>query len=279
MSGFFSGTRPGRKVSHGKTKYELPILYFRDDFFAAMFTASFQGVKRVLPSDRLHPVTLPSGRALVGIGAYNYIYTSIGPYGEVGVVVPVVHGARAPLPLLPGLVESRYPGFGMLVLHLPVTTLAARDAGRGEWGYPKFVADMQFVHTPEFHQCTMSEEGTHIITLRVPRRGIAMRDSRPLTTYTVRNGKLIKTTIAQRGTCRHCFNPHDATVQLGNHPMAETLRQMGMASGPFTTRYFPERSGILPSGVVLEEGVRPNDGYAGKDREGELEVRYLENGG
>jgi hypothetical protein len=41
------------------------------------------------------------------------------------------------------------------------------------------------------------------------------------------------------------------------------------------SRYYVERSGILPAGVVVEEGVRPMDGYAGKEREGDHEVRYL----
>ena len=27
-------------------------------------------------------------------------------------------------------------------MHLPVTRVEARDAGRGEWGYTKFLADM-----------------------------------------------------------------------------------------------------------------------------------------
>jgi len=43
------------------------------------------------------------------------------------VFIPVVHGRR-PLPLLPALMEASYPGFGNLVLHLPVTGLKPRDA-------------------------------------------------------------------------------------------------------------------------------------------------------
>jgi len=72
-------------------------------------------------------------KALLGIAAFNYVDTSIGPYGEVAVVIPVVH-RRRPLPLLPALMEASYPGFGNLVLHLPVTGLKPRDAGRGVWG-------------------------------------------------------------------------------------------------------------------------------------------------
>jgi len=172
MSDFFAGTRPGTEVTKGTATFELPILYFRDDVFAAFYTADERRVRALLPSDRLFPVTLPRGRALVGIAAFNYIDTSIGPYGELGVVVPTVHGRKPRVPILPGFLEARYPGFGNVVLHLPVTKTIARDAGRGQWGYTKFVADMHFRSTPEHFECRLSEADAHILTLRVAKPGI-----------------------------------------------------------------------------------------------------------
>jgi hypothetical protein len=179
---FFSSTRPGEKVTQGTVSFELPILYFHDDVFGLLFGADFNRLRKFMPSKSLHPVRLPGGRAIVGIFAMNYLETTIGPYGELAMAVPVVHGSRPPFPLIPLLMESGYPGFGFLVFHLPVTTLAARDAGRGGWGYTKFTSDMVFTLTPEFLECRLSEEGSHILTLRVARQGIALPDRKPLIT-------------------------------------------------------------------------------------------------
>ena len=275
MDAFFSPCRPGRPVTHGETTFDLPILYFRDDAFAAFFAADYRRVEELMPTDRLHPVRLPDGRAAVAIAAFNYIDTSIGPYGEVAVAVPAVHGRRPPR-LLPALLEARWPGFGSLVLHLPVTAMAAREAGRGEWGYTKFVTEMDFVNTPEFQEVRMSEDDRHILTLRVARQGIPLSDRKPLVTYSVRDRNLIRTTIPQRGTCRNALFPKDSRLELGGHPVARELQALGLSSRPFLCRYYVERAGILPSGVVVEERVRPLDGYAGKDREGRHTVRYLE---
>jgi len=274
MSDFFKPARPGKTVTRGKATFDLPILYFRDDFFALFFTADTQKVRDLIPSARLHPVLLTARKAMVGIGAFNYIDTTIGPYGEVAVVLPVVYGLSPPPVILPALMESRYTGFGSLVAHLPVTKQVARDAGRGEWGYTKFVADMNFVITPEFMECRMEEEDRHILTLRVARKGLAVKDNKPLITYSVKEGNLIKTTIPQRGSCRVAIQPGDSFLRLGDHPMAESIRALGLSKKPFMSRCYLERSGILPSGRVIERGIRPLDGYFGKDREGKHTVAY-----
>jgi hypothetical protein len=275
MSAFFAGARPGRQVVVGGTTYELPILYFRDDMFAAFHTADLRAVRAALPSDRLHPLRLPGGRALAAVVAFNYVETTIGPYGEVGVVVPAVHGRPPPVGLLPGLMESRYPGFGNVVLHLPVTTRVARDGGRGQWGYTKFLADMRFEITPEHQQCELGEGGGHILTLRVPRRGLVRRDAKPLVTYSVKDGRLLRTSIPQRGTCRDAVRPSGSFLRLGSHPVADSIRALGLSERPFLTRHYLERAAILPEGEVVEEGVRALDGFHGGEQEGELTVAYL----
>jgi len=272
---FFSSTRPGDKVTHGTATFELPILYFHDEVFGLLYGADFRKVQALMPSDRLHPVRLPGGRAIVAIFAMNYLETTAGPYGELAVAVPVVHGSRPPFPLIPLIMEAGYPGFGLLILHLPVTTLVARDGGRGVWGYTKFTSDMLFTLTPEFMECRLSEEGTYILTLRVARQGMALRDRRPLVTYTVKEQRLIRTTIPQKGTQRLALRPRDSFLELGDHPVAASIRELGLSDRPFISRYYMERSGILPKGEVIEEGVHTLEGYYGHEREGTIETRYI----
>ena len=276
MTEFFSSTQPGQKVSHGNAEFELPILYFRDDLFLMFLIGNYAKVKAMMPSPRLHPISILGGKALVGIAAFNYIDTSIGPYGEIGVVLPAVYSDKLPTPILPGLMEAKYPGFGTLVMHLPVTKTVARDAGRGQWGYTKFVADMKFVNTPEYHQVEMGEEGTNILAMRVAKKGMLRREKKPLVTYSVLNGKLIMTTIPQKGTYRMSFSSKGSFLKLGDHEVSKTIRELGLSAKPIITRYYVERSGILPAGQVIETDVAPVDGYFGKDREGKHETFYTD---
>lgn len=276
--GFFDGTRPGKPAKVGAASFDLPILYHRDDFFAVFHTADLAKVQAVMPSRRLFPVTMGGNRALVAIGAFNYIDTSIGPYGEVAVGVPVTFDRKAPA-VIGALLETRYPTFGILVLHLPVTNTIARDAGRGIWGYTKFVADMRFRITPERLACELSEEGRHILTVTVKRGGLTLGDTRPFVTYSVKDGALIRTTIPARGTFRANFRGTGSSLALGDHEVAGTIRALGLSEKPVMARYYVERAGILPEGEVIETGVAPLEGYKGKDRAGAHTVAYTDEGG
>ncbi len=276
MKPFFAGTRPGKPMTVGGEKFELPILYFRDDAFALFYTADPVKVKALLPSDRLYPVTLSKKKALLGVACFNYIDTTIGPYGEVGIVVPAIFADKKPPHLIPAVREAYDPRFGTVVLHLPVTNTIARDGGRGVWGYTKFVADMKFVITPEYLECRLSEEKRHILTARVARRGFVKRDYCPLSTFSVKNKKLIQTTIPQVGTARHSLFPEGSSLELGDHEITRPLKELGLSKKPLLSRYYLQRSAILPEGVVIEENVREMEGYRGTDRHGEHTVVYLE---
>lgn len=265
MHPFFDGTRPGRIITTSNGQFELPTLYYRDDSFQAMFTADLDALYRVMPSDQLHPIKVGRNRALFAIAAFNYLECSVAPYGEVGIVVPVVHG-RKPPPLLPALFESSWPGTGVLVLHLPVTTKLARDGGRDLWGYTKFLAEMHFDNTPEFEECRLDEGGEHILTLRVVKRGIAIPDQRPLVTYSVKDRALIRTKVPQRSISRTALGAGGSFLELGkNHPVARSIRELGVDLRPIATRSFFGRSAILPEGEIIERNVRPLEGYLDAD--------------
>jgi len=272
MRQFFEGTRPGHVGRVGTAEFELPVLYFRDDSFGALFTADFTRLQAAMPSQSLYPVPHTPGRGLVYIGCFDYLDTSVGPYGEVAIAVPAVYGRRPP-PLLPTVFEGRWPGFGAVILHLPVTTRLTRDGGRTYWGYAKFVADMRFQSTPEFQECRLEEGGEHILTLHVVKRGPPLPDRRPLITYSVKNGALLRTTIPQSTIVRMALDGGGAFLELGDaHPVAKSIRELEIDPRPVVTRSNLDRCAILPEGEVVEQSVRPLEGYLGAEREqGELE--------
>jgi hypothetical protein len=276
MQTFFSNSKPVRKVTHGKATFDLPILYHRDDSFALYFTANYEKAKAAMPSDKLHPVLLPAKKAIAVFAAFNYIDTSIGSYGEVAVALPAVFDKKITAfnGILPALMESGYPGFGVVIMHLPVTRVEARDAGRGEWGYTKFIADMHFSITPEYMQCRMLEGDRDILDMRVERRGFCLRDKKPLTTFSVKDGNLIKTVIPQIAAKRVSLMPGNSSLKLGDHPVAASIRRLGISSRPFMSVYYPERAAILPSGTVIEKGVNPMEGHLGEDRQAMHRIEY-----
>jgi len=85
---FFRWTGPTAKgIDVGSVKVDLPILYYRDDSFMGVFTAAREPVRALLPSRQLYPVLASAERAMLVVIAFNYFETSVGPYGEIGIVI------------------------------------------------------------------------------------------------------------------------------------------------------------------------------------------------
>ena len=275
---FFNWTGPISKgVQAGSARIDLPVKYYREDSFMALFPAAYEPTQALLPSQDLHPVKLPGGRAVVMVISFCYLNTTLGPYGEVGVVIPCTYRCQS-LPLLPLLLEGRFPSWGGYVLHLPVTSKVARDAGRGIWGYPKFVADMDFVKCPEYQRVKLSEGDAHILTLTVQQSGVVIKDNRPLISYSVLEGKLIRTTIPSRSVYQFRVMPNFQALSLGNHPIADQLRSLEISTTAIATRNNLTRAAILPVGEEFGQADH-YDGYPGKDRDyGRFTITYDDTG-
>jgi hypothetical protein len=272
---FFQWTGPTAKgVDVGSARVDLPVMYYRDDSFMGIFSAAYEPVRALLPSRELFPVLLPNGRATLAVIAFNYMETSIGPYGEVGIAIPCTHQRQAP-PLLPLILEGQYPGWGGFVLHLPVTSLVARDGGRVIYGYAKFVADMDFQKRPAYQSVRLAEGDAHILTLTVRQRGLPLKDNRPLITYSVRNGELVKTSVPSRAVYQLGLVPGSGRLELGDHPIADQLRSLDISTTAVITKNYLTRYGILPEGQRVGRADRPHSGHIGEDREyGRLTLNY-----
>ena len=120
----------------------------------------------------------------------------------------------------------------------------------------------------------MLEGDGHILDLRVQRKGLCLREKKPLTTFSVKDGDLIKTVIVQTAAKRICLMSGGSSLKLGDHPVAQSVRELGIASQPFMSVYYPERAAILPSGTAIEKGVRPLEGYRGQDRPADHSIAY-----
>lgn len=270
----FFAPAPAKTIDVGHDLVDIPIRYYRTDAFLGLFSADLDAVRDLLPSSRLQPVRLKKGRAAIGIMSYNYIETGVGPYGEIGIAAMCTLDRAAP-PVLPLLREAADPSFGAFVLHLPVTSRIARDAGRTVWGYPKFTADMAFDFRPETQQVTLVEGGAEILQVAVRRRGRVRSDAKPLVTLSENDGALIRTVVATRATVQLGVGRGQGHLELGDHPIAEGLRALDISSEAAATKSYLSHAAILPAGASVGPTDRPYDGFAGSEATfGRHTIRY-----
>jgi hypothetical protein len=219
----------------GGQSFSVPIRYRRLDSFYAVFTADKDAARRLLPSPRLSPVTSWPGRCLLALNAFNYIDTDIGPYGEFSVGIPCTLGSE------------KWPGLGVYIHRLPVTSEIARVAGIEVWGYPKFVCEMEFASTGLEHAVKLTLGGKLILELRTEKTSLGLGAAFGLSTYTVKDGSIIATELRSSGVTR--VSPNGlASLTLGDHPMADELRSLHLGPRPLVTGDFLDARLLLPLG-------------------------------
>jgi hypothetical protein len=274
---------PGRigPIGIGGGFIEAPFVFHRSDSVQTFHAASFEAVRNALPSTALHPVRLPDGRAVVLVASMQYgdITTrsvdgiAALPYGEVMVAILVT--PRPAPPFLP-LVAPSATGLsaGGFVLHLPVTTRAARDVGRLVWGYPRFVADMEFDDSIAERRVHVAEGGHDILTLTAHPSGRPSITHESPVLYSVLGNELIESTVPTYGIRQLRWGRRGGRLELGDHQVADELRTLEIAPEPFVTALTVAERLAMRVGRPIGP-ARPCLGYIGEDRDlGRYVVRY-----
>jgi len=203
---------------------------------AADFPAPVDRVRQALPSVGLSPVEIAPGTTTVCLMARENRRLDPGlPYGEVGVMVPVVHPPTSALP-------------GYWVLHMPVTTDEALWSGREIFAVPKSLAEISFGLATDRRSARVSIGGRHVLTLEVEEQ-----PTRPYSGdtyyYAMRGGKVLRAREAVRGEAG-LAEGRGARYILGDHPIADAVRRLGLGMEAVSSRYAPHMESFLEPPVV-----------------------------
>lgn len=204
----------------------LPIKYRNSTGVVAHFPAPAKKIRELLPSENLVPVSFMPGVAVLSIAALEYREVSdFEPYNEVSIMVPVQYRPSINLPGLPLLFHNHFKTFGFYVLHLPVDTQQSMDLGIELWGFPKFVADIEFVDDEKTRACRLNVRDELILELKVKKRKVK-RTAKCYHTFTIFDKKLVRTKIE---TTEDSFTRRmmgGVELQLGDHPIARQLSDL-----------------------------------------------------
>lgn len=229
------------------TDVTMPVEIRHARCFVAGFTASATAISRAIgrdtgPGPTLRPLRLWGDRGMCMLVFVEYLDGDLGPYHEFGVVFLVEdpatepgRGIRARLATL----RSLFAGNAHALIHrLPVDGEFTRAAGREIWGFPKVIADFAVDHTSTTKSGRVSQDGSLIAELTVA-RGIGVPDAGDdgavLQSYSDLDGVLRRTPWRLTGTAETRTRLGGARLRLGDHPMAEELRGLGLSRRAVTT--------------------------------------------
>jgi hypothetical protein len=245
-------TRVGDRV------LDTPILYRDAGAWMGLFPARMGELRRLLPSRALKPARLAPGVGLVGVVGYDYRVTPVGPYLEVGVLIPLARGLNVPLK---ALVAAQLGGRShVYVQWLPVDRAEA-TGGEEIWGMDSVVAD---ITRPAEGMFTLADDRGPILELHYdpkiktrPRKDKVM-DS---TLYTWLDGAEqsfdVRLNVLEEGASAR-FGSSWLTLHE-DHPRARALARVLLSRRAIATSVVPCSESILylpervPPGILVHE--------------------------
>lgn len=244
-SDFFQGIMRWNIERNGTTR-PLPYFYYDNLLLAAVYTASTSKVKRLIPHPDLLPIELYPGRCLVAFAAFKYRKTDKNPYNEVNISFLVSYRVR-PYPLITMVKALRSRVFPTYVWQLPVNREHDRAGGVDLFGYPKFIADIQFSEDEDRIGCVLSVSGSEI--LRMTGRVLPAKQGKPIRylTYAVENGTLVSTNfLVNPLEFVESRRQSDFVLELGkDHPICTAIGNIELAENPLIYQFSPRGEAIL----------------------------------
>jgi hypothetical protein len=183
---------------------------------SVMYMVDREAARSLIP-DAFEPVEAAPGKTQITIVIVDYRDNDLGDYDEVGVVFFVTPAGGGEL--------------GTYIHHLPVNQTFTCEAGCRIWGFPKSVEEIDFSYEGERSaSCKLTMGGQHVLTLTVPRGGTGSTPESEAVGYTLIEGVPHKNVFSRGGT-GELTTPggEGVTLELGDHPIADELRALGLA--------------------------------------------------
>ncbi|MFB1480721.1 acetoacetate decarboxylase family protein [Corallococcus sp. RDP092CA] len=245
--------------------YALPVDSKGAPAMMAAFTVDARRAASLLPGNELHPLRVSRDRSVLLVSVIDYKRTDIGAYIEFSVALACTHGPRPAPPLVPLLLQKRF-GVGQYVVDLPVNTEVSVKGGKGIWGMPKHLARLDFRMEEGSVSSRYEEGGQQAVRVRIARPKPAWLPVRmAAVNYCAFRGLLMKSTIYFRGRFGFRLGKRAwGTLELGDHPRVQALRDLGISPRPFFTGFFPSSNGVLDDHFeawFLTQPTLPTDTY------------------
>lgn len=195
----------------------VPVQVRNASSVAAVYRVDGDAVQTIVEPHGLTAARREDGTGGLSIAGVRYHDGDLGAYDELAIAYDVLD------PVDPEAVVQ-------LIAHLPVDGELTCAAGRGLWGFPKWVTDVQYVDEADAIGVELAEDGETVLSLRVPRAdAVEMPDiEMPLVSLGAIDGRVQRTVSTMRfGSAAMATQPIELT--LGDqHAIALELRSLGL---------------------------------------------------
>jgi hypothetical protein len=221
------------------TRMAMTVHYLDMSMIGGVFRLDPEQAAQLASNDRFVPSIAKDGLARCHVTALEYRDIDIlHPYNEVAVTIPGrLRGADHQTDL-------------HFYLHLPVTTDDAAWPGIEIYGFPKYLAAIDFKESETDVVCSLTLAGQEILELQVT-KGPAHEDAWEVENLTFLEGEPLLCFFHAYGPRYASEVPGGATLRFGEHRLAQELRSAQMELTSVSHFYCPSIQATLSPPVKL----------------------------
>lgn len=241
---FFKDT-PVKTLDMEGESIDFPILYYDLRAITSIFTAKTKSLRELLPHRNFKPIELWPGTAMLAIAAFEYHDTSIDPYNEIAIAIPITFPPSFSFPGLSAVSMMLKNRFSVYIHHLPVTTDIAYKGGVYFYNYPKFVSEITFQDQGDNLEVILREKTELIFKMNAKKLALKKSAQSENHTYSIKENVVMHTIIegwAPRFGMTMMGNM--AELELGNHPISKELAKLSLSK--------TARSGTYAEGMMMK---------------------------
>ncbi len=222
-----------------------PVAVRRARMASATFAVPTAAATRIIEPSGLRPA-VQGGRSLVVLALVKYLDSDLDTYDELGLAFAVEPPEGEP--------PVRRGSMATYIHRLPVDQRFTCIAGRGIWGFPKWIADLRVTIEGDAATATLrNDDGSPAVEVGL-RRGRIPVPSRPLEMVCYSHGddgRLRRTSWTTRTRGMRALVGRGASVTVGSGPFADELRQLGFPHRPIATMVSTSMEATFDAPVVL----------------------------
>ncbi|MFN8052444.1 MAG: acetoacetate decarboxylase family protein [Acidimicrobiales bacterium] len=218
---------------------------------AATFLVRHSAAQQVIEHTGLRATRQPGGKAIASLALVDYTDNDLGSYKELALAF-VVDDTEPPTGEKPKPVST-------LIHRLPVTEHFTCAAGRGIWGFPKWIADLSVDFDDRGATCVLREGDTDVVRITMRRGRIPLpRRPMPMNAFSCDEAGVVRRTAwGTNGTGRQTVRPGGTTVEIGyGHPLADELRTLGLPKRALMTLFDDHMSATFGRPEVVQTSRR-----------------------
>lgn len=216
---------------------------------AATFLVRHAAAQQVIEHTGLTATRQRGGKAIASLALVDYTDNDLGSYKELALAIVVDDTAGAP--------TSGKAPISTLIHRLPVTEEFTCAAGRGIWGFPKWIADLSVDFTPAGATCVLRNDGQDVVSITMKRGRIPVpRKPMDMNAFSCDDdGVVRRTPWTTNGTGRQSIRPGGVTVEVGyGHPLADELRTLGLPKRALMTLFDDHMSATFGLPEIVNAG-------------------------